>query len=116
MTHRVNQQLRLFLLYDRRTTAEPETTGAAGPSGQLPSPRAAAVAVPPQTISGRAGQPNACARDPWCFPTIPPLPPALLRSPPADSLTSSVQVRVRDPVLEFDKGKGSNCEVCDSNE
>ena len=55
MTHRVNQQLRLFLLYDRRTTAEPETTGAAGPSGQLPSPRAAAVAVPPQTISGRAG-------------------------------------------------------------
>ena len=116
MTHSVNQQLRLFLLYDRRTSAETKTTRAAQSSEPLPLPPLAAVAAPPQATSGRAGQPRACARPCSCStatsPTVGEPPPAGKRRAPVQPFKN----HVRDLVLKFEKREGSNCEVCDSNE
>ena len=69
-THRMNHRLRLFLLYDRRPSSEPETAGTARRSEPLPSPPLAAVAVPPQAATGRAGQTSRCT---WDHGTSPPL-------------------------------------------
>ena len=72
------------------------------PLEPLPSSPLACVAVPHRASAEQAAATYECEPTSWCFPTIPPPPPTLLRTPPADSPTSSVQVRVRDPVVEFD--------------
>ena len=70
-THRVNHHLRLFLLYDWRTSAETETTGAARSSEPLPSPPLAAVAALPQATTGRAEAMHRCARAHVCCTATP---------------------------------------------
>ena len=88
----------------------------ASPWKPLPPVPHAHVASPPHSSSGRAEGTIGCARDRTCSPPLvafdcrfsgqirrSPVPP-LLPDP------------VRDPVLEFDKGKGPNCIVIDSSE
>ena len=66
-THHSNHHLRLFLLYDRRTSAETKTTGAAQSSEPLPSPHPAS-SEPPRDLLREPPPPN-----------LPPLRPAHLR-------------------------------------
>ena len=115
-THRMNHRLRLFLLYDRRPSSESGTVGTARPSQPLPSPLLAAVAVPPQAASGRAGQTNGCAWTPWFSPAIPTPTTCLLRLATTSSGASSAPNPVKDLAQQFNKRRGPFCRTRDSCE
>ena len=88
----------------------------ASPWKPLPPVPHAHVASPPHSSSGRAEGTIRCARDRTCSPPLVAIDcrfsGRIRRSPVPPLLPDPV----RDPVLEFDKGKGPNCIVIDSSE